>query len=158
MSKIKKNIGVINMSTNKKSEKERLKPLKLSDSEQVVEFMKNLEHPLKEEIEEVRRIILSTDPIITEHIKWNAPSYRVAGEDRITFNLHGKGFFRLIFHCGAKVKEDSSKEPLFEDISGLLEWVTDDRAIVKFFNRDDIKAKEEQLREVISKWLEVTVI
>ncbi|MFX3673586.1 MAG: DUF1801 domain-containing protein [Paenisporosarcina sp.] len=138
------------MTTNKKS-------MKLSDHQQVVDFMNNLEHPLKEEIEEVRKIILSANKLITEHIKWNAPSFRVENEDRITFNLHGKGFFRLIFHCGAKVKDNIGNEPLFDDTTGILEWVAGDRAIVKFTGMHDVKAKEKNLIEVISKWIEVTV-
>lgn len=39
------------------------------------QFMAQLEHPLKREIEEVRMIILSTDDGVTEHIKWKAPSF-----------------------------------------------------------------------------------
>lgn len=94
------------MTTNKKSaEATGKKPIKLSGPQQVVEFFNNLEHPLKKEIEEVRKIILSTNESITEHIKWNAPSFCFNNEDRVTFNLQGKGFFRLVFHCGAKVTQ-----------------------------------------------------
>lgn len=128
-----------------------------SGSEQVTKFMHNLEHPLKEEIEHVRRIILSTNGKLTEHIKWNAPSFRYEDEDRITFNLHGKGLFRLIFHCGAKVKdrEHMANGPVIDDTSGILEWKSDDRAIMTFTDKNDIIAKEDRLREVIRKWLEV---
>ncbi|WP_231690139.1 DUF1801 domain-containing protein [Cytobacillus solani] len=125
------------------------------DSEQVAEFMNNLVHPLKEEIEEVRKIILSTDDKITEHIKWNDPSFCYEGEDRITFNLNGKGFIRLIFHCGAKVKERKTNEPLISDPSGVLEWIAADRVMMKFTDKNDIKAKEEKLKEVITMWLKV---
>lgn len=72
--------------------------MKLSGHEQVIEFLNNVEHPLKKEMEEVRKIILSTNEHITEHIKWNAPSFSFNNEDRVTFNLQGKGFFRLVFH------------------------------------------------------------
>lgn len=139
------------MTTHKKTGKSS----KLSGPEQVAEFMNHLEHPLKEVIEEVRKIILSTDDKITEHIKWNAPSFCYGGEDRITFNLHEKGFFRLIFHCGAKAKYRYTNEPLIIDTSGLLEWKAVDRAMMKFTDQDDVKAKEGKLREIITKWLEV---
>ncbi|MGE8207329.1 DUF1801 domain-containing protein [Heyndrickxia sp. NPDC080065] len=139
------------MTTNKKSDKSK----QLSVPEQMEEFMNNLEHPLKEEIEEVRNIILSTNDKITEHIKWNAPSYCYEGEDRITFNLYGKGFFRLVFHCGAKIKDRKNNNPLIVDTSGILEWKSADRAIMKFTDKNDVKSKEEKLREIISKWLEV---
>lgn len=130
--------------------------MKMSGHEQVVDFLDKLEHPLKAEIEEVRKIILDANDQLTEHIKWKAPSFCMNNEDRVTFNLHGKGSFMLVFHCGAKVKEKVSKEPLFEDTTGLLDWVTGDRATVKFTDMADILAKKEKLNEVIHKWLEAT--
>ncbi|SEK18096.1 protein of unknown function (DU1801) [Paenibacillus sp. cl141a] len=123
--------------------------------EQVEEYLHQLEHPLKKEIEEVRNFILSVDDRITEHIKWNAPSFCVQGEDRITLNLQGKGFIRLIFHCGAKVKDHDIKGTLTEDTAGLLEWASRDRAIVKIVDTDDLEQKKEQLKAVIARWIEV---
>ncbi|MFD1406759.1 DUF1801 domain-containing protein [Kroppenstedtia eburnea] len=130
--------------------------MNLSGHQQVVEYMNNLEHPLKKEIEEVRKIILSADPRLTEHIKWNAPSFCFENEDRVTFNLHGRGYFRLVFHCGAKVKDNSGNGPLFTDTTKLLDWVADDRAIIKFTDMNDVIAKKEKLTEVITKWIEAT--
>jgi len=141
------------MTTNKKTGK---KSGKLTVHDQVVEYIDNLEHPFKKEIEEVRNIILNTNSNITEQIKWNAPSFCFNNEDIVTFNLHGKGFFRLVFHCGAKVKDNKGKGPLFDDTTGLLDWVSDDRAIVKFTDMNDVKSKEEKLKDVITKWIEVT--
>jgi hypothetical protein len=147
----------IGMATNKKkSETTGKKSMKLSGHEQVVEYMNNLEHPLRNEIEEVRQIILNANNQITEHIKWNAPSFCFKDEDRITLNLHGKGYFQLVFHCGAKVKDNIGNGPLFDDTTGLLDWVAIDRAIVKFTDMNDVQAKKEKLAEVITKWIEVT--
>ncbi|MGG0670289.1 DUF1801 domain-containing protein [Lederbergia citrisecunda] len=106
-------------------------------------------------MEAVRTIILSTGDKITERIKWNAPSFCYEGEDRITFNLRGKGFFQLVFHCGAKKKDRKTDNPLIDDTSGLLEWKAADRAIMEFTDENDVESKEEKLREVITKWLEV---
>jgi flagellar motor switch protein FliG len=79
------------MTTNKKKpETTSKKPKNLSGHQQVVEFLNNLEHPLKKEIEEVRQIILSANPHINERIKWKAPSFCIEDEDRVTFNLHGR--------------------------------------------------------------------
>ncbi|MRX73048.1 DUF1801 domain-containing protein [Bacillus lacus] len=127
----------------------------ISGNQQVLDFLDKLQHPLQEEIEEVRRIILSADERFTEHIKWNAPSFCIGNEDRITFNLKGKGFFRLVFHCGAKVKPKLPL-PLFDDHTGILEWQSNDRAVVRFLNMDDVKDKEENLRWVIGKWIETS--
>jgi hypothetical protein len=130
--------------------------MKRSGHEQVVEFMDSLQHPLKKEIEEVRTIILNADNRFTEHIKWNAPSFCLQDEDRVTFNLQGKGFFRLVFHCGAKAKDQAGEGPLFEDPTGLLEWVSGDRAIVKFTDMNDVQAKKEKLEATITKWMDAT--
>ncbi len=127
---------------------------KKSDQDQVVDYMINLENPLKSEIEVVRNIILQTNSQLTENIKWNAPSFSFNNEDRITFNFQGKGFFRLIFHCGAKVNENKSKEPLFVDATGLLEWLDSDRAMVKFVRMQDVEVNKNKLVEVITNWIE----
>ncbi|GGD84729.1 DUF1801 domain-containing protein [Paenibacillus nasutitermitis] len=132
------------------------KPKRQPVRPQVEEFMNKLEHPLKKEIEEVRHIILASSKELTEHIKWNAPSYCIHNEDRVTFNLHGKGFFRLIFHCGPKVREGTGKEPLFDDATGLLEWLDRDRAFIPFTDMQDVRAKKEKLEQVLAKWIEVT--
>ncbi len=145
------------MPANKKTSKTAdKKSPKLSGTEQVVQFLENLEHPLKQEIEEVRKIILGTNEHITEQIKWNAPSFCYQQEDRVTMNLQGKGFFRLVFHCGAKKKEPASVGRLFDDTTGLLDWVADDRAVVKITDMSDVESKKDRLVEVVTRWLEAT--
>lgn len=101
-------------------------------------------------------MILSACEQLTEHIKWNAPSFCIDDQDRITFNLHGKGGFRLIFHCGSKRKDRTGQGPLFADDSQLLEWVSDDRAVVTFTSNEDVKAKESKLKQVVIRWIEET--
>jgi len=118
--------------------------------------MRSLEHPLKKEIEEVRKIILSANDQITEQIKWKAPSFCYNNEDRVTFNLQGKDFFRLVFHRGAKVKEPLEKElALSIDPTGLLEWVADERAIVKLKDMADVEAKREIVADVVARWIQL---
>ena len=48
---------------------------KSSQPELVDDFMKKLEHPLKDVSESLRQIILSTGKTIGEEISWNAPSF-----------------------------------------------------------------------------------
>ncbi len=126
---------------------------KLSGAEQVDRFLNGLDHPLKEAVQEVRRIILRAEPQLTEHIKWNAPSFCWNGQDRVTFNLHGETYFRLVFHCGARVKEVKTNGMLFDDSTGLLEWAANDRATAKFTDLRDVREKEASLREVVSQWI-----
>ncbi|RJE89589.1 DUF1801 domain-containing protein [Paenibacillus sp. 1011MAR3C5] len=110
---------------------------KLSGTEQVEVYMRELEHPLKPEIEAVRSIIKGARPGIGEHIKWNAPSFHDEGEDRITFNLRKQDCLLLVFHTGAKGKDRAAGGPL-----------------ITLHNMENIRAKEMQLVEVIHKWLD----
>ena len=66
-------------------------------------FMAALHHPLKSDIEAVRRIILAASPKITEGIKWNSLSFRT-DEYFATVHLRATDAVRLVFHRGAKVK------------------------------------------------------
>ena len=56
-------------------------------SQEVERLVSGLDHPMKEGIERLRVAILDSNEEITEHVKWNAPSFRYAGEDRATFRL-----------------------------------------------------------------------
>jgi hypothetical protein len=127
-----------------------------SGTEQVKEFIQTSKHPLKKAVEEIREIILGADKRITEHIKWNAPSFCFNGDDRITFNLSKNDRILLIFHRGAKVKDGKSKEPLFEDTTGMLEWLAHDRAVVKFQSLEDVADKKTALKKVVKLWLAET--
>ena len=75
-----------------------------NQSQAVDQFMHALEPPLKVEIETLRASILNANENITEHVKWNAPSFCYHGVDRMTFNLRAQDRLQLIFHRGAKDK------------------------------------------------------
>mgnify|MGYP006057680267 CR=1 FL=1 len=142
--------------TKKKAVKKETKSSKLSDSEQVSAYMNESKHILKNELEIVRNIILGADKKITEHIKWNAPSFCFNCEDRITFNLSKKDCIQLIFHRGAKVKEVKGDKPILDDATGLLTWVSNDRAIAKFFSAQEINEKKEKLKKIVKQWIKIT--
>lgn len=129
---------------------------KLSGTEEVAVFMEKLDHPLKRGVEAIRLLVLAADRSITEHIKWNAPSFCFAGDDRITFNLHKSDCILLVFHRGAKAKAGVGKEPLFKDDTGLLEWLSGDRAVVKFFSETEVEEKKKGLVKVVKKWIKET--
>jgi hypothetical protein len=121
-------------------------------SPEVDRFMKGLNHPLKEEIEQLRAAILNSNDAITEHIKWKAPSFCYAGEDRVTFRLYPAERAQLIFHRGAKVKGDAANF-VFDDHTGLLQWVANDRAVVALRDAEDVEAKRADLVEVVNRWV-----
>jgi hypothetical protein len=128
----------------------------VSDKEQVTDHIKKLGPELSKTIQYLRELILSTDKVIGERIKWNNPSFYYTGEMKpfdpkeykreiIVCNLH-KGRIMLVFPSGAKVN----------DASGFLEGdYKDGRRIVVFKDMDDIKAREKLLQKVIMAWLKL---
>lgn len=128
------------------------KPTAPDGSQAVATFLQQLEHPLKKEIETLREIILQSDKKLTEHIKWNAPSFCMDGEDRVTMKIMPPKNIQLVFHRGAKVKEQP-KTRLIEDASGLLKWPANDRAVATFTTMEEIRSKEKLLTGIIRQWI-----
>ena len=75
---------------------------------EVTDFLDELNHSLRKEIEALRICILSTDNNLTENIKWNGPNYCFDNEDRITMRIQPPKtkLIQIIFHRGAK-KQDT---------------------------------------------------
>ena len=121
--------------------------------EAVDEYFAALDHRLKELAAELRGIILAASNGITEHIKWNAPSFCYGGDDRITFNMRSANEVRVIFHRGAKKNMNGSR-PGFEDHSGLLTWLGEDRGMVTFTGSDQLSAVSTEFSELVRRWVE----
>lgn len=127
---------------------------KLTDSEKVDAHIKKLDPVVSKIVQALRKIILSTDKEIGERIKWNNPSFYYTGDmqpfdpkeykrEMIVLNLF-KNRIMLVFPSGAKVN----------DKSGLLEGdYKDGRRITVFKNLPDVKAKEQDLKNIIKTWL-----
>jgi len=113
-------------------------------------FMAVLDHPFKTEVQALREIILAADPAIAEGIKWNAPSYRTQ-EYFLTTHLRAKGGVGLIFHLGAKVRDQ--QYITVEDPAGLLHWLARDRAVALFTGLPDIAARRPALEALLRQWI-----
>jgi hypothetical protein len=126
---------------------------KAAKSEDVEAFVAALDHPRKEEIVALRRIILDADPSIGEGIKWNAPSFRTS-EYFATFHLREKDGVRVILHFGAKKRDATPPRDAVADPESLLEWLAADRASVRFRDLGDVEAKEAAFSSLIRQWIE----
>jgi len=124
-------------------------------SNEVSLFLDALNHPLRNEIEFLRAIILLANTEFSENIKWNGPNYSFRDEDRITMRIHPIKQIQLIFHRGAKKLEQPSSQ-LIQETSGLLTWKENDRAVATFKSMLDIKKAESELSEIVKKWIEAT--
>ncbi len=121
---------------------------------EVTKFLDELNHPLRDEIEQLRKIILSAKSSIEENIKWNGPNYTFNGEDRITMKIQPPKNVQLIFHRGAKVME-MPKEKLLKEDFGILNWKGNDRAVATFVIMEEIVSTKESLQKIIEEWVQI---
>ena len=118
----------------------------------VTKLVNDLKHPLQKEIHQLRKDILEAHAGLTENIKWNSPNYVFIEADRITMRIQPPGKIGLVLHCGAKVR-DQPQSKLIDDTSGLLEWKTNERAVINYTTMQDIIKHKTALTGIIKKWL-----
>lgn len=123
---------------------------------EVTLFLDELKHPLRKEIDRLRSIILEANTNLAENIKWNAPNYHINQEDRITMKIQPPKQIQLIFHRGAKKREQPDKR-LIEDASGLLTWKENDRAIATFKTAKDLEDTKIHLATIIKAWIKAAL-
>ncbi len=127
------------------------KPAKLGAST-VDDYLRELQHPLKAEMQAIRAIILGASPKITEGIKWNAPSFATT-EHFATFNPRTRDAVQVIFHLGAKAQDKSAVGTDVQDPAGLLEWLAKDRASLKLRDMKAIEAQGKALKALVLQWI-----
>ncbi len=109
---------------------------------------------IRSAVEQLRAMVLGADDGVTEHIKWNGPSFCIDGDDRITVGLAPKGGVRAVLHRGVKVKDASGF--VFPDETGLIQWAAPDRGVVSFADEAAIAANAEAFADICRRWLEAT--
>jgi uncharacterized protein YdhG (YjbR/CyaY superfamily) len=107
-------------------------------------FLSDLKHPLKKEVEEIRDIILSVDPDITEEIKWAAPSFSYKKEYMVTFNLRREDCIHLVFHHPKIAMIDND----------LLEGDYIDRRMMYIYS-NEVNEKKSELIRIIKELIEM---
>lgn len=115
-------------------------------------YLRELRHPLKAGIEQLRSAVLASNPDITEHVKWNAPSFCYDGIDRVTFRLQPGDRLELVLHRGAKVRDDVDGFR-FHDPTGMVEWATADRGVVTFADLADVEARQDAVVDLVNRWV-----
>ncbi len=119
----------------------------------VDEFVDGLDEDRRHQVQTLRGYILESEPSLTEHIKWNAPSYVLDDEDRITFNTMNKEqLVKLVFHMGATRKEDKKGQPILND-SRMVEWASDIRGYMTFKSLGEITSSEKVIKQTVRDWL-----
>ena len=95
---------------------------------EVDKYLIDKAHPMTEEIQRIREIILDTDPGMTETIKWSCPTFMYKG-NMASFFMNAKKFVSLMFHKGA----------LLPNKSGLLNGDGKEARVARFENLADIE-------------------
>jgi hypothetical protein len=114
-------------------------------------FLRDLDHPLKREIERVREIVLGASPEIREGVKWNAPSFRTT-EFFATIHLRSTDRVQVVFHHGAKAKDGATKVDL-PDPEGLVKWLSTDRCLVTLGAGPQIAKRRATLEAIVRAWI-----
>lgn len=127
----------------------KFSPPKAKPEADVAAFTKALDHPLKKEIEAVRKTILAAGDI-SEGIKWNAPSFRTA-DDFATMHLRSASDVQIIFHTGAKAKGKVMQGKV-ADPAGLLRWLAKDRAMASLGAGAALRANLPALTALTRAW------
>ncbi|WP_431160713.1 DUF1801 domain-containing protein [Flagellimonas beolgyonensis] len=122
---------------------------------EVTEFLDGLNHPLRNEIEILRHIVLNATTGLTENIKWNGPNYRFQNEDRITMKIQPPKTVQLIFHRGA-TKQIQPENKLLDGWDSILTWKENDRAIATFNDLLDIERTKTALTQIVNNWIKAT--
>jgi uncharacterized protein YdhG (YjbR/CyaY superfamily) len=116
----------------------KAKSVKISDKDQVRDWINKLDAAAKKEIEVVQKIIKASSSKLSERIKWNAPSYYYK-EDILTFGPYKTHKLLLVFHHPAVVKIKSN----------LLEGNYKDRRLVYFKDKAEAEKNKAELSRII---------
>jgi hypothetical protein len=108
---------------------------------------------VREGVERLRALVRSVEAPWEETIKWNAPSFAIGGEDRVTLGVERKGGWRVVLHRGAAVRDDGFS---FDDPDGLATWPTPDRGVVVVRDLAVLSAMEPALTDLIRRWVAAT--
>jgi hypothetical protein len=120
-------------------------------SGEVDAFLAKLSHPLKADIEAVRKIILGASPAISEEIKWNAPGFRTT-ESFATVNLRAVDELQFIFHLGAKTRK-VLPEMKVPDPAAMVKWLAKDRCLVNAGRGKGLAANQAALQALVRAWI-----
>lgn len=104
-------------------------------------------------VDALRALAAEAGPELVERIKWNAPSFALGDEDRITLGLNPKGGVRAVLHRGAKAKSDGFA---FEDRDKLAAWPAPDRGVLSFADAGEIEDRRMAILDLFGRWLEAT--
>lgn len=107
----------------------------------VDDWFKQLDHPLKDLMLEIREVILQADPRMSESIKWSAPTFSFEG-NLLSIQPRAKQFVSLLVHRGSEIPGD---HPILEGDAELVRTI-------RFTDAEDLAARRAELEGVVRVW------
>lgn len=120
----------------------------------VESFRAGLDVQTLDMVDAIRAIVAASHSGLKERIKWNAPSFAIGGDDRITLGLERNGGVRVVMHRGAKPRTLDGFS--FDDRDGLAKWPAPDRGVIVFKDKGEVEQRADALRDLSSRWLAAT--
>jgi hypothetical protein len=108
---------------------------------EVDDWFATSEHPKKDLMQAVRRVILDADPRVSESIKWKTPTFEFKG-NIASFNPQAKQFVSLMFHTGASIP---GEYPSLSGSGNVARYM-------QFADETDLAAKTAELQSIIAAW------
>ncbi|NTX54800.1 DUF1801 domain-containing protein [Myxococcus sp. CA039A] len=118
-------------------------------SKEVTALLDERAHPLRKDIDQVRKLILGVDPSISEAVKWNTASFRTT-EFFAAVHLRSEDRVQLVFHTGAKVKQSAKSGVELDDPEGLCRWLAKDRCLVTL---ESVRSQRKALESLVRQWI-----
>lgn len=107
-------------------------------------WFEDLDHPLKDVMLQVRKVILDTDRRLDETIKWKSPTFTFEG-NMASIDPRSKKHVQLMFHQGVKLP---GKHPKLEGGGGTVRYM-------RFADLAEVKAGKRDLEAAVRAWIEL---
>ncbi len=120
-------------------------------TDDVERFSAALPEPQREAMTALCAVIRGSDARLTESIAWGAPSFSLddhlftTGIDRRT------GRVRLVLHSG--VRSTLAMRGRIDDAGGMLDWKSDDRAVLHVADAAEVTAMQPALTGLLRRWI-----
>lgn len=117
-------------------------------------FLAGKRHPLENDIQTVRKLILDGDASLRAEIKWNSISFRNDHDFFATVNLRSTSSVQLVFYTGVKKKATAETGVQVDDPCGLIEkWLAKDRCLVTLGKGAALGANKAPFAALVKGWL-----
>jgi SAM-dependent methyltransferase len=111
---------------------------------EVEAWFRELDHPLKDAMLEVRKAILKTDPRVTEGMKWKSPTFMFEG-NIASIDPKAKRHVSLLFHQGATIP---GKHPALEGGGTTARYM-------RFADAGEVAAMKADLEAAVRAWIDM---